>query len=266
MHKADTVTDAYTSDSYGEFGGPTGTTGTLGHAPLSHPESADSGGPVSSGEEVGTGTPAHGSTPALFVATNLDSWRTERPHVFARDVQINDTAYRRLDPEYYAWLRSRMNLAKMASEAGQLGREDFDILRRKFNNIHEWAVERFGEAALLDAVRNLDARVYLPPVAESEKPIRAARAVDATTAEAMALVDAIRDRALALGWTQESLYGTGGSTRIMFGRERGLVSLLKAGDQLGDVTTQSIEIILANNVRQRFYNPNVEQPWIRRVR
>ena len=28
----------------------------------------------------------------------------------------------------------------------------------------------------------------------------------------------------------------------------------------------SIEIILPNNIRQRFYNPNVEQPWIRRVK
>lgn len=32
-----------------------------------------------------------------------------------------------------------------------------------------------------------------------------------------------------------------------------------------EVTTHSIEIILPNNVRQRFYNPNVEQPWIKRV-
>jgi len=27
---------------------------------------------------------------------------TDRPDAFNRDVQINDTAYRRLDPEYYA--------------------------------------------------------------------------------------------------------------------------------------------------------------------
>jgi hypothetical protein len=81
----------------------------------------------------------------------------------------------------------------------------------------------------------------------------------------VAKVDAIRDRALALGWTYESLYATGGSARFAFGRARGLVSYLRPDDCIGEVTTHFIEIILANNVRQRFYNPNVDQPWIRRV-
>lgn len=40
---------------------------------------------------------------------------------------------------------------------------------------------------------------------------------------------------------------------------------LKAGDRIGDVTAHSVEIILSNNIRQRFYNPNVDHPWIKRV-
>ncbi len=201
---------------------------------------------------------------ALFVSTGLESWATDQPGIFARDVQINDTAYRRLDPEYYAWLRSKMQLAKMAADAGRLGNGEFDELRRRFNAMHQWAVQRFGESRLLVAVRNLDARDYAPPVAEPDTPARAVRASDADSAVAM--VDSIRDRALALGWTHDSLYATGGSPRLLFGRERGLVCYLKPGDQIGEVTTHSIEIILSNNVRQRFYNPNVDQPWIRRTK
>ena len=203
---------------------------------------------------------------AIYVSTSLQHWITDEPHAFARDVQINDTAYRRLDPEYYAWLRAKMQIAKMASDAGRLGRDEFEELRRKFNAMHAWAVEHFAESRLLDAVRDLDARDYAPPVAEPDTPRRGARSPDATPADAVAKVDAIRDRALALRWTHGSLYATGGSTRFTFGRERSLVCFLRPDDRIGEVTTHSIEIILANDVRQRFYNPNVDQPWIRRLR
>lgn len=201
---------------------------------------------------------------ALFVSTSLDIWTTGQPGIFARDVQIDDAAYRRLDPEYYAWLRSRMNLAKLAAQAGRLGEEEFEELRGKFNAVHDWAMAHFGEDALRDAVRNLDARTYTPPVAEPDRPVRVARAAEGSSAETVAMVDAIRDQALSLGWTEESLYGTGGPARAPFGKACGLANLLKTTDRIGEVTRQAIEIILANGVRQHFYNPDVEQPWIRR--
>ena len=45
------------------------------------------------------------------------------------------------------------------------------------------------------------------------------------------------------------------------------ICYLKPGDRIGEVTLQSIEIIhpLPSEVRHRFYNPDVDQPWIRRV-
>jgi hypothetical protein len=202
---------------------------------------------------------------SLFVSTSLDAWTTGQPEIFARDVQINDSVYRRLDPEYYAWLRSRMNLAKLAASAGRLNPDAFEELRQKFNAVHEWAINHFGEDTLREAVRNLDTRGYAPPVAERDQPVRPARGAENVAAEIVAMVDAIRDQALSLGWTQESLYGTGGAMRALFGKACGLASLLKAADRIGEVTRQSIEIILPNGVRQRFYNPDVEQPWIRRV-
>lgn len=201
----------------------------------------------------------------LFVSTSLDTWATDRPEIFTRDVQVDDSAYRRLDPEYYAWLRSRMNLAKLAAGAGRLSSEAFDELREKFNAVHEWAVAHFGEDSLREAVRSLDTRNYTRPVAEPDKPVRPARAADLIAAEAAAMVDAIRDRALALGWTEDLLGAATGSARDPLSRRCALAHLLRPGDQIGEITPRFIEIVTASGVRQRFYNPDVEQPWIRRV-
>lgn len=211
--------------------------------------------------------PGHEHQPAaaLYVSTALLTWQSKEPHRIARDCTINGTAYRRLDPEYYAWLRSRMNLARLAAAAGQLASDDFDVLRVKFNGMHEWAIESFGERTLLEAVHHLDSRFYQPPVADQPEPIRTARPMDSASSEGTSLVDAILDRALALGWTRESLYGAGSASRMAPGSPLGLARCLRPGDQLGEVTAHSIEIILANSARQRLYNPDVEQPWVRRL-
>jgi hypothetical protein len=207
---------------------------------------------------------------SLFVATSLHVWFTGEPDRFARDFQINDTVYRRLDPDYYAWLRSRMVLARKAATARQLDAAAFEELRARFNAMHEWAVERFGEDELLAAVRTVRAGDYKPPVAEYERtrvPVPGVRksAADDTSPEAMALVDSISEQAISLGWKRQRLYAAGGGR--IFAPDRGLVCFLKPGDRLGEVTLQSIEIIhpLPAEVRHRFYNPDVDQPWVKKI-
>jgi hypothetical protein len=204
----------------------------------------------------------------LFVATSLATWTTANPEQFARDFQINDTVYRRLDPEYYAWLRSRMVLARKAATAGHLDAAAFEDLRLRFNTVHEWAVEHFGEEQLLQAVRSLRAAEYKPPITEDDRPILPTPVLrksggDHISPDAVALVDSIADNALATGWKRERLYGIGGG---IFDPLRGLVCYLKAADRIGEVTMHSIEIIhpLPAEVRHRFYNPDVTQPWERR--
>jgi hypothetical protein len=227
--------------------------------------SGDSLVPVSDAETGTTLEPAASCGPctaALFVSTGLESWNTDRPNVFARDVQIDDTAYRRLDPEYYAWLRSKMNLAKMAADAGQLGRDEFDELRRRFNAMHDWAVAHFGEPALIDAISNLDARDYAPSVPEPDRPRRNPQPAAVATETVLAMVGAIAEPAMALGWNRDSLYRTSGGA---FGFHCGLAHFLKPSDRIGEVTTHWIEIVRAGDVRQRFYNSSVDQPWIRRT-
>ena len=124
--------------------------------------------PVSPRAEIETGTLEH--QPVLFVSTGLDFWATERPHVFARDVQIDDTAYRRLDPEYFAWLRSRMVAVRAALDAGRVTMVAFEELRQNFYAVQEWALDTFGEAKLRDAISRLDAAAYRPPVPDPSEP------------------------------------------------------------------------------------------------
>jgi hypothetical protein len=205
----------------------------------------------------------------MFVSSTLGTWRTPHPKWFARDVQFNDTAYRRLDPEYYAWLRSRMVLAKKAAISGQIDAAAFEELRVRFNALHEWAVQHFGDEKLLTAVRALRPGEYNPPIAEDEGSHallpRAAKSVgDHISPEVIGMVDAIAAKAMALGWSRDRLYSKG---KGMFDPKRGLICYLKPGDRIGEVTPQSIEIIHPppSAVRHRFYNSDVEQPWIKKI-
>ncbi|MBI4910957.1 MAG: hypothetical protein HY820_45525 [Acidobacteria bacterium] len=207
------------------------------------------------------------AAPAVaFVSTSLFVWSTTEPERFARDFQINDTVYRRLDPEYYAWLRSRMAIAKAAAMAGRLDAVAFEELRVRFNAVHECAIAVFGKARLVDAVRTADVEAYVQPVAEPWRPHRPQSAVSAAVNDAggfehrlsehaISLVDAIRDRALALGWTHGALYQARGRLRFPFGQDYGLVCFIHDKDRLGDVAADAIEIIgpPPREQRSRFY-------------
>jgi hypothetical protein len=144
-------------------------------------------------------------------------------------------------------------------------------LRVRFNAVHAWAVEHFSEAQLLAAVRTFRACDYKPPLPEEFDRTRRAEPIPSKPspeaeriARAKQLVDEIRDRALALGWTMESLYFCEGYERRPIGPRYGLVCYIGQQDWVGEVTRQSIEIIgpPPMETRSRFYNADVEQPWI----
>lgn len=205
----------------------------------------------------------------MYVATDLSSWKTGQPTTFSRDVQVNDTAYRRLDPEYFAWLRSKLTLAKEAASLGRLDPAAYQELQNRFAEIETWALDHFGAQTIMAAIRNLTPKAYGPPRAETEsrRPEPPARD-DERIKRAIRLVDAIREKAVDLGWSLERLYRHKGFPKRLFVADYGLVCYIGTKDRIGDVTRQAIEIIgpppRAN--RLRFYNPDVDQPWIRRIR
>ena len=218
--------------------------------------------------------PSGDSPGCLFVSTSLATWTTANPEQFARDFQINDTVYRRLDPEYYIWLRSRMVAAKRAATTGHLDAAAFEDLRVRFNAVHAWAVEHFSEAHLLAAVRTFRACDYKPPLPEESDRTKRAEPIPPKPspeaeriARAKQLVDEIRDQALALGWTMGSLYFSDGYERRPIAARYGVACYIGGEHRIGEVTRQSIELIgpPPMGTRSRFYNPDVEQPWIKCV-
>ncbi len=210
----------------------------------------------------------------LWVSTDLKTSCPPDAGFVARDCQINGRCYRRLDPEYFAWLTFRMHAIKDAAAAGRVPADSFEELRQLFNALQARAIKAFGEKELLGALRNLDPEKYRPPLPEEfEKPKPAEPAFARASPEskrlarARVLVDQIRDQALAVGWSMDNLYFCDGYERRPIRPRYGLVCYVGAEQRIGEVTRLSIELIGPPplEVRNRFYNPGVEQPWIQRT-
>ena len=118
----------------------------------------------------------------------------------------------------------------------------------------------------------IDPEMYRPPLAEVKPPARQepaprVQAERDRLAHAREMVDAIREEALALSWTMDGLYRSENYERRPFVGGYGLVCYIEPGWRIGQITRQAIELIgpPPAEPRMRFYNPDVEQPWVRRV-
>jgi len=222
----------------------------------------------------------------ICIATDLSLLEPFGPDT-KTDVTVNGRTYRPLDPGYYAWLRNRMELAQAAHDKGRLPTSPFDELRSRFNSVHDQAVALFGESALLEAIQQLDPASYRWPghtETESKEPARSeipevpdsesrcssgrpnipgqsragpSRFEHAVSPEAIAKVDAIRDEAMALGWTEPDLYQTHGRFRFPCGSGYGLVCFIDPDQHLGRITDKAIEIICKGGNSLRFYREEV---------
>lgn len=220
----------------------------------------------------------------MWVATTLSALQVDPEDDGPQDILRDGIVYRRLDPDYYAWLRHRVGLAEKAVRSGKLQAETFEQIRQRFNAIHAWAIEHLGKDDLLKAIRTFKPSSYEPPSVESAKQesassvpvVQASPAypdsgerpfTQPVTADAVRQVDKIRDRAIALGWSEARLYQNRGRFRYPCGDDYGLVCLLDRGRTLGEVAHRYIVIVGSPPSRtvMRFYNLDAEQPWIRRI-
>ena len=102
--------------------------------------------------------------PAIpFIATDLTVIQTPSPADPATDLLADGKVYRPLNPDYYLWLRHKMELAKTAYSHGRLSEPAFDALRTRFNAVHDQALAIFGMESLSDTSRHFDPKTYRYP-------------------------------------------------------------------------------------------------------
>lgn len=117
----------------------------------------------------GTPTSTDGVTPLsatphhIFIATDLS--RVEYAGS-DNDILLDQRVYRRLTPDYYVWLRSRMEMASRKHVRGLLPDANYLDIRERFNAMHDEAVTLFGEERLLKIMATCNPDRYLPPMRE----------------------------------------------------------------------------------------------------
>ena len=154
---------------------------------------------------------------------------TGEPHHYASGAGISGTCFRRIDPKSYALPRLDPINRQPTDAPRELTRTAPTIPPHLFPEDGDWK--------------------FTQPVRSSTVP----------------KVDAIRDQALSVGWSEAQLYRNRGRFRFPCGQDYGLVCFLEEDKRIGEVTRQSIEIIgpPPHENRLYFYNANVDQPWLK---
>jgi hypothetical protein len=226
------------------------------------------------------------------VATDLSVLTPLAPLSEGVELQYAWSAYRRLDPRYYAYLFSRMGLAKTAAERQLISTISYHRLRDTFAGLHGWARTRYGDHALREALQHPSGQAYPAPIvgpltlpalvmASDGAPHRSAEAArtaphpfaypaageyrftHAVTWGAVLLVDMIRDHARSLGWDDASLYQNRSALAFPCGQEYGLVCFLGPDVAVSEVTRGSIALVSTHpgGGTVRWYHPTADHPW-----
>lgn len=227
-----------------------------------------------------------------YISSSLEiiEEKKHHKHSSSNQIVINNKVYASLTPNVYAWLRRQMEKAHSAYKAGKMAEASWNILRQRFRLLHYWAIEIWGKEVIAKSLKTPLRNPYIvsdsggvrhdPALKNSsEKTTTKSRNQDTThryptngeypctypvSPEAVAKVDAIRNDALSLGWTENGLYQNRGRFKLPCGQDYGLVCFLGKDECIGEVTGQYIEIIRPSGIRHRFYNHDAEQPWIKK--
>lgn len=225
----------------------------------------------------------NGDSHFIFAATDATFIECDSTESSQERVVRHEKTYYRLTPEYWAWFRNKYEIMEKALVAGKISEAAFEKILDRISALYNQAVAIFGKEMLDMAVRNQDIAavdemirggndaVTTPrrprrPSLVAEHGVRPAqKPTSAPSAPARnpaaTRVDAIRDKAMALGWNRDQLYRTDG---IAY-RDWGLIRFIGADDEIGEVTQQHIEVInKKKGYKHHFYNQNVDQPWMKK--
>lgn len=217
---------------------------------------------------------------ATFISTSMCVAHKGTQHIDSELIYIGDIIHYRLTPLFWAYLRHAFDNATRACEAGKLDGATYSELLERISRIYNMALAQFGEDTVKDAERTFTPakwKRHCECLAQGAKPIENEFDTDTSTGSyrypadgtgayhpvsktALAIVDALRDKAIAHGWTMNQLYRNVGIAN----RDWGLVCYIGPDDRIGEITRQSIEITHPRASHAlHFYNHAVEQPWLK---
>lgn len=76
----------------------------------------------------------------MYVASDLEYWTTDEPHIWADKVGLFGKEFIRLTPSALAWLKERVSKAEAAGNAGELSFDAFSRIVDAFCPVYEFAV------------------------------------------------------------------------------------------------------------------------------
>lgn len=211
--------------------------------------------------------------PALYASTSLKTLLRTVKNPATGDVTHDGQTYRKVDPMFWAWLKTRMEKAEAAHKAGKLSQSQWDALRTGFNQVQAYALETYGKDALRQALKEIKHTQYRPPITTVPEeahitpepewkypPHGEYKAFESVTLQAVRQVESIKDKALAHGWSMAGLFQNRGNFTFPIGQDWGLVCFLQDDRQIAGITENFIEIIHAErNGRTntlKFQNPD----------
>ena len=198
----------------------------------------------------------------VWVATDLSTLCPARPDTCPEDIiEDGGKAFRRLSPDHFVWLKARFAGFKRATnnrldDATREVHAGFASLRGLAENLYQPAVIADARKRLtLTKLPSPNQALGLKPqYARFTFPVESifTRSVRVTR-YALAQVDAIRDAAIAAGWTEAELYQTRGRFAFPYGNDYGVICFVRPEQRLGRVTAQAIEIIQRAGHSLHFY-------------
>ena len=204
-----------------------------------------------------------------WVSTDLVVVDLDGSTLHPEDVIQGSKGYRWLSPDYFIWLEKRFSGFQRKMQVA--GREDqytqafagrYAAIRDAAQALYtsedfETARRRMAELPMESPNRSTGilfqrSRFDYPP--DSDLPV-----LRPVTFHALGEVDAIRNQALSLGWTDAQLYGTRGRFTFPCGPGYGVVCFIHSDQRLRKVASAHIEIICSGGHSLHFYRKEVSQ-------
>lgn len=206
---------------------------------------------------------------SLWVATTAHWMMLDSDPERAREIEIDGKCYRRLDVRYWAWLTVVMDAATRAFEIGELSAANYAPLWVRFRELKAMVGDQFAEDEIEQEKHWLKLHTFAPPTTspelktarkpathaeveqlESENSVSACNCFQGqnqfsqeVSEAAIAKIDAIREQALTLEWTEQELYSTTGEFQFPMGNGWGLVCFVDDDElEIGEVTSEAIVI------------------------